>query len=60
MNITEGITASDKTCPECGSRLRLHSHVFAEATGPVQKTYYDCTHCGYVTDWEPVQIERIS
>lgn len=57
MEMLEGIVESEKLCPECGHKLRLHSHVFTNCKEPTQKTYTDCTHCGYVTDWESVKVE---
>ena len=57
MEPFEGIAESEKTCPECGNKLRLHMHLFTNCKEPTWKTYTDCKHCGYVTDWEPVEVE---
>lgn len=57
MELFEGIAESDKLCPECGQKLRLHMHQFTNCKEPTWKSYTDCKNCGYVTDWEPVQIE---
>lgn len=60
MEMFNGIVKTEKACPECGHKLRLHSYVFtANCKEPTQKTYTDCTHCGYVSDWEPVIIDSI-
>lgn len=57
-SIEDGIRESAKTC-ECGHKLRIHTYTFKkDSDTPEPKYYLDCPHCGYVGNWQPIEIVR--